>query len=80
LASCFGATHVYALDMTNPNEGGTMQGYAQGFEYGSKVGARMSPERRRHNDRYVRSTEHVARGSVTRGYWLGFRRALRGLS
>ena len=56
------------------------QGYAQGFEYGRKVGASMSPERRRDNDRYVRSSEYVARESVTRGYWLGFRRALRGLS
>ena len=57
-----------------------VKGYADGYAYGVKVGARMSPERRRDNDRYVRSTEYVARGSVTRGYWLGFRRAMRGQS
>jgi hypothetical protein len=57
-----------------------VKGYQDGFEYGLKVGRTMMPARLRENDRYVASTEYASKGSPTRAYWLGFRRALRGLS
>ena len=52
--------------------------YEKGFRYGRQVAGRMTTaERRRSNDRHVRDSEYVQKGSPTRAYWLGFRRAIR---
>lgn len=61
-------------------EKGKIAGYAQGVEYGRKVGFGMSALRRADNDRFVRGSEYVRAGSPTRAFWLGFRRAMRGTS
>ena len=57
---------------------GRVKGYAEGVEYGRRVAASMSFLRRYDNDRYVRGSGYASRGSVSRGFWLGFRRAMRG--
>ena len=80
-AECGGA-RVDAIERTvpRPRISGGVKGYSDGFEYGRMVGAAMMPERRRDNDRFVAGSEYVRRDSVTRAYWLGFRRAMRSSS
>lgn len=61
-------------------EKSAVKGYEDGVEYGRKVSLRMSVGRGRENDAFVRDSEYVRRGSPTRAFWLGFRRAVRGAS
>jgi hypothetical protein len=59
---------------------GASEQYADGFEYGLITMRRPSftVARCRDNERFVAGSEYVRKGSPTRAFWLGFRRALRG--
>ena len=51
--------------------------YEDGLRYGRKCAKTMQTARRQDNERMVRESPYYRRESVTRGYWLGFVRAMR---
>jgi hypothetical protein len=53
------------------------KGYTDGLAYGRKCAQTMQPTRRQDRERMVRESPYYQRESVTRGYWLGFVRAMR---